>query len=204
MCGTARCSWRDVTRSIWPVGTGVDVVQRRRGRLRWLAVALVAVVVVVVAVAMARTGSGGGDPLLDQLATRVVAAMESATEEEHAAHGHNFDHESTIACAAEAFGFEPPEAESVDEVRVIYAHHMCAMHGDGYTWPQSIRAAGPIVVELTDPVTIRTPEMIEASAEMNYADRIRQLIPERYHDQALASESFVDPDVAERLRAEFE
>jgi hypothetical protein len=81
---------------------------------------------------------------------------------------------------------------------------MCAMRGDGYTWPQSIRGAGPIAVELTDPVTIRTPEMIPASAEMNYADRIRELIPERYHDQALASQSFVDPDVADRLRAEFE
>lgn len=184
--------------------TGVDVVRRRRGRLRWLAVALVAVVVAVVAVAVARVGTDRADPLQDQLAARVVDALENATVDEHAAHGHSFDEGATIACAAEAFGFEPPEAETVDQVRTVYAHHMCAMRGDGYTWPQSIRGAGPIAVELTDPVTIRTPEMIPASAEMNYADRIRELIPERYHDQALASQSFVDPDVADRLREEFE
>jgi hypothetical protein len=93
----------------------------------------------------------------------------------------------------------------VDDVEVVYAHHMCAEVGTGFGWPDAVRAAGPLAVELTDPATVLLPEQALAGEEgVNHADRIRAIIPEQYHEAALAPEGFADPAVADRLRERFE
>jgi hypothetical protein len=192
-----------------------------RRRTRWL-VALAALAAVVAGALVLRLGGGDPDPdepatLPEQLAARVVETLEASSTSEHAAHGHHFGEACEpngqlcdaaavrIVCAAEAFGFEPAEATTVDEVEVVYAHHMCAEVGTGFGWPDAIRAAGPLAVELTDPVTVLLPEQALAGEEgVAHADRIRAIIPERYHEAALAPEGFADPGVAERLRERFE
>jgi hypothetical protein len=188
------------------VQTTVDV-RRTRHWVRWLAVAVVLVAVAVaVTLRVASSASSPDEPTLsEQLANRAVEILEESSLSEHEEHGHHFgDEASGILCAASAFGFEPLDATTVDEVRIVYAHHMCAEVGPGLGWPDAIRAGGPLVVELTEPPTVRTPELIPAEEGMDYADRIRALIPEQYHEQALASDSFVDPAVAEALRERYE
>jgi hypothetical protein len=199
------------------VETTVDG-RRTRHWVRWLAVGVV-VVAVGVAVLL-RVASGASSPaeptLSEQLSSRVVEILEESSSAEHEQHGHHFgeacepneepcEQEATgVLCAASAFGFDPPDAATLDQVRVVYAHHMCAVVGPAFGWPDAVRSGGPLTVELTEPPTVRTPELVPAQEGMDYAGRIRALIPERYHEQALIPESFVDPAVADALRERYQ
>lgn len=186
--------------------TTVDA-PRTRPWLRWLAVGVVLVAgVVAVLVRVASSASEPPEPTLsEQLSTRVEEILQDASLAEHEAHGHHFDQEATgVLCEASAFGFEPPEATTVEQVRVVYANHMCAVVGPAFGWPDGIRSGGPIAVELTEPPVVRTPELVEVDQGADYATRIRALLPERYHEQVLALDGFVDPAVANALRERYE
>jgi hypothetical protein len=188
--------------------TSVDTPPRSRPWLRWLAALIVVVVAVAVALVV-RFATAGGSPeppsLSEQLSARVVEALEQASAAEHAAHGHHIDEQASgILCAASPFGYEPADATTADEVRTVYAHHMCAVVGPGFGWPDGIRSGGPIAADLGETVTLRTPEQVPAGEDLDYAGRIRALIPEQYQAAALAHPGFVDPAVAEALQRRYE
>lgn len=176
--------------------------------MRWVAAAAVAVAAAGVVV-------GGvlltADPSLDdQLARRVVAALERADPSAPPVHGHvtpaNPNRRTDIdgnelTCVAKVFGHEPAGATSVDDVRVVYAHRTCAATGPGLTWPASIRETGPMAVRLGVPDRLVLPEKaLKDEADASYADRVRAVIPRPYQRQALAYADYVDPDVAEELQ----
>lgn len=188
------------------VQTTVDV-RRTRHWVRWLAVAVA--LVAVAAAVLLRVASNASEPaeqsLPEQLGNRVEEILQESSAAEHAEHGHHFDEEATgVLCEASAFGFEPPDATTVEQVRVVYAQHMCAVVGSAFGWPDGIRSGGPLAVELTEPPTVRTPEVVEVEEGADYAARIRTLIPEQYHEQALGFDGFVDPAVADALRERYE
>lgn len=166
-------------------------------------------VAVVLRVAGSDDPAAGADddrPLPEQLAARMVTILEQASPDEHADHGHHFDEEASgIVCAAETYGYEPADATTVAQVEVVYGLHMCAEYGPGLVWPGAIRASGPLAVELSaEPATVLLPEQALAGEEgVSHADRVRAILPEQYHAQALAADGF-DPDVAEVLRQRFE
>jgi hypothetical protein len=189
---------------------------RRRPAMRWAVAAVVAVLAVGVVVGGVLLSNR--DDLDELMSRRVVAALERADPAEatddsaHTAHGQPVDPNrrldirgNELRCAAAAFGHEPPEATSIDDVTVIYAHRMCAAVGPGLTWPASIRETGPVAVRLGVPDTLVLPEKaIPENSEADYAARIRAVIPGRYHDDALAFPDFVDPGIAEDLRDRIE
>jgi hypothetical protein len=177
--------------------------------MRWVVAGAVAVVATGVVVGGAVLSRDAG--LDGAMNRRVVAALEHAQPgmpTGHHAHGEPADpgrrtdidgHE--LRCTAKAFGHDPAEATTIGDIRVIYAHRMCAAVGPGLVWPDSIRETGPVAVRLGVPDTLVVPEKaLPRLAEANYADRIRAVIPRRYHDDALAFPDFVDPDVAEELQ----
>lgn len=184
------------------MSTNVDVESRpaSRGRARWLALAAVVVAAGAALGLRGLLGGGSESTLERQLADRVVAILEEASLEEHAEHGHYFlDEGGKILCAAEPFGYEPANAQTVAEVRVVYTHHMCAVAVARLPWPQSVRAAGPITVELTDP-----PRVILPAEGTSYADEVRKIIPEQYHEVALSTGGFRDERVTEEFRRRLE
>jgi hypothetical protein len=200
--------------------TRTNIDRRRRRQLRLGAAVLVVAVAVAVAIGLRGwTGEAGpavgGDPaaavdrdlpLPEQLADWVVAYLEDASLDEHAAHGHHFDEESHgVVCAADTLGFAPADAATLEEVEVIYAHHMCAEYGPGLVWPEALRASGPLALHLTvDPPNVLLPEQVLRGQDgVTHADRVREILPEEYHEQVLAAEGF-DPAVAEELRERFE
>lgn len=157
-------------------------------------------VVVAVGAALALRGlSSAAEPTLEeQLAHRVVTILEEASIEEHAAHGHHFHNDDgMILCAAEPFGFEPASAQTVDQVRVVYAHHMCAV--TNFPWPYSVRAGGPLAVELTNP-----PQVILPAEGTDHVEEIRKIIPEEYHDVLLPTGGFHDERITNELRKRLE
>lgn len=182
--------------------------------LRWVtagAVAVVATGVVVGGVLLS------AEPDLEEsMNRRAVAALERAQPVETgapAAHGGHGGHAEPadpnrrtdldgheLRCVARVFGHEPPDATDLGEVTVLYAHRMCAVVGPGLVWPDSVRETGPVAVRLGTPDTLVLPEKALADdADAQYADRVRAVIPKRYHDEALAFADFVDPEVAEEL-----
>jgi len=177
--------------------------------MRWVAAAGVTVLATGVVIGGALLAA---DPSLDeQLTRRAVAALERP-QQTAVAHGHNGTtnpnrrtdidgHELT--CVAKVFGHDPANATTVDDVRVIYAHRTCA--ATGLPWPSAIRETGPIAVRLGVPDTLVLPEKaLPDKTDASYADRIRAVIPPRYHQQALAYTDFVDPTVAEELQDQVE
>jgi hypothetical protein len=166
------------------------VIKTRRGLIAAI-VTLAGVVLAGVTFFVARQPSS---TLNDELAAQVTLILEQASPGEHHAHGHSF--ESGVVCAVEPFGTEPPNATSLVEVRWVYARHMCAITGDSPDWAASVRASGPIAVKIDIPPEVRVPK-----AGAGYPDRVRQLIPERYH--TLAFEEFSDDAAIEAARERF-
>ncbi|HEX4812789.1 MAG TPA: hypothetical protein VFV66_08560 [Nonomuraea sp.] len=134
--------------------------------------------------------------LKEELAAQVTKILEEASPDEHHAHGHTTI-ESRVVCAVEPFGTEPPNATSLVEVTWVYARHMCAVTGASPDWASSVRAAGPIAVKISIPPQVRVPE-----PGAGYPDRVRRLIPARYHEQALREE-FEDESPIDAARERF-
>ncbi|MBO3748850.1 hypothetical protein J5X84_22455 [Streptosporangiaceae bacterium NEAU-GS5] len=137
-------------------------------------------------------------PLRDQLAVKVRTILERASPTEHHQHGHNFgDKPYPVVCAVEPFGIDPPEATTIKQVHWVYAQYMCAVDDFGGPWNASVRASGPLAVELTVP-----PDVVVPKSGPGYQDHIRQIIPARYHQLALGF--FTDPSVIDEARKRFE
>ncbi|MEU6711155.1 hypothetical protein ABZ897_06700 [Nonomuraea sp. NPDC046802] len=132
--------------------------------------------------------------LNQELAAQVTLILEQASPGEHHAHGHSFD--SRVVCAVEPFGTEPADATSLVQVRWVYARHMCAVTGQSTDWAESVRASGPIAVKISIPPEVRVP-----APGAGYPDRVRQLIPARYHEQAFAE--FSDDAAIDAARERF-
>lgn len=178
----------------------------------WVALAALLAVIVLV-VAFVRAGERGAElsgEFADQVSDRVVTVLEQTDPGAYAEHEHpefgGVPHEhpelpadgnGSVACVVEAFGFDPPDAQTVDEVRVVYAHYVCATVSCGAAGSEQVQAAGPIAVALTDP-----PESVVPQSGLDYQTYeavIREIIPERYHDRALDPEGFQDQTVPDQL-----
>jgi hypothetical protein len=167
------------------------VIRTRRG----LIAAIVTLASLTLAGVMFFAARQPSSQLQEELAAQVTKILEESSPDEHHAHGHNF--ESRVVCAVEPFGTEPADAKSLVEVTWVYARHMCAITGESPEWASSVRAAGPIAVKISIPPQIRVPE-----PGAGYPDRVRNLIPERYHVQAF-QEEFEDDAAIEAARQRF-
>lgn len=133
--------------------------------------------------------------LNQELAAQVTLILERSSPAEHEGHGHTF--ESRVVCAVEPFGTDPPDASSLVEVHRVYARHLCAITGESRDWAMSVRASGPIAVRLdVVPPVVEVPE-----TGPGYPDRVRRLIPARYHDEAFAE--FSDEAAIDAARERF-
>jgi hypothetical protein len=194
----------------------VTVDLKRRPGMRWAVAAAVAAVAAGVVVGGVLLSAQ--DDLDDLMNRRVVAALERADPaaatthpSAHAGHGPVDPNRRTdidgheLRCAARAFGHEPADATSIDDVTVIYAHRMCAAVGARPAGAGAIRETGPVAVRLGVPDTLVLPEnALPDEPDANYAERIRAVIPRRHHGDALAFTDFVDPGVAEQLQGRIE
>ncbi|NUW32471.1 hypothetical protein HTZ77_13675 [Nonomuraea sp. SMC257] len=176
-------------------GAGGVTLTRRKGVVAAVAAALVLLAGVGVVLGVQQAGR---HDLERSLAGQVTALLERATPAEHHEHGHDFGEDAgRVVCAVEPFGFDPPDARAVSQVRWVYARHMCAVTGTGTNWAMSVRASGPIAVRLGGAPWVRVPE-----PGPGYPDRVREIVPERYHEEAF--EEFADEGVIEAARDRFE
>ncbi|RKR86058.1 hypothetical protein BDK92_0279 [Micromonospora pisi] len=158
-----------------------------RNRFVWVAVILLGVsATVVLLVERAGSGPASADHLFGQLDRRLVATLEQLEPEQHQGHGeHARDvaEETRIVCGVRVFGVEPAEATTVSEVRTAYGFHLCGVAEPNRPWDWAVKLVGPIVVAMdSEPPVV---QVAEATTEVPFVERVRQLFPERYQEQAL-------------------
>lgn len=152
-------------------------ILRRQG---WWLLPELLVIAVLAAVLITLQPNG----LHEQLAARAQAVLEQrppAELELHDKHGHVVSHDAKVICAAESFAMEPATAERIEDVRVIYAHYLCALVEKGTPWDYASRSSGPVVITLTDPPTVQI-----APSGDGYPDRVRAMIPDDLEPRTFA------------------
>jgi hypothetical protein len=182
------------------MSTAIDTPPRRRRHVRWLAVAAVVLVAAVAAVLVRGLGSGSAEPptLENQLADRIVALLEQSTPAQHHDHGHGEVGETgTVVCAVKTLGFDPPGATTLAEVRTFYGNHLCAVAEPDRPWDFSTKLSGPLSVQLVEPPVVQVAESGEG-----YPDRVREIIPEPYQEQAFRE--LIDEEDMRDLRRRFD
>jgi hypothetical protein len=158
-----------------------------RNRFVWVAVILLAVS--LTAVALLNAGSSAGQPgdLRGQLATRMVAVLEALPPQQHQGHGEHAGQSAEpaakVVCAARVFGFAPDDATTVAAVDTVYGFHFCGVAEPGTPWDWAVKLVGPLVMGMsTDPPTVR---VAQATDTATFPERVRELFPERYRQDAL-------------------
>lgn len=157
-----------------------------RNRFVWVIVILLAVsATVVLLVDRAGSGPAPADDLNAQLGRGLVATLEQLEPEQHQGHGEHAKDvaaETKVVCGVRVFGFEPAEATTVSEVRTAYGFHLCGVAEPNRPWDWAVKLVGPIVVSMaTQPPTV---QVAEATNEVSFTDRVGQLFPEQYQEQA--------------------
>lgn len=85
-------------------------------------------------------------------------------------------------CGVRVFGYEPAGARNLRGVRTVYGYHLCGVAEAGRSWDWAVKLSGPLVMDLaSDPPRV---QVAEATPEVPFRERVRQLIPERYLRQA--------------------
>jgi hypothetical protein len=158
----------------------------------WLLPELAVVCVLALALVAVR-----GNAFQNQLSDRVELVLEEASPTQFHLHQITPGQVSKVICAAESFGIEPPGAQRIEEVRVIYANYLCAAAVKGTPWDYASRSAGPVMVTLSDPPTVAIPESGEG-----YPERVRALIPDNLEPRAFGG--FIDKGRPSALRTQYD
>jgi hypothetical protein len=156
---------------------GVNLIRRHR----WWLLPELAAVVVLGATLIYANAHGLNDEMSDR--AQAVLEQQSPTQLElfSTLHGHDIPEPDRVLCVAEAFGHEPADAATIEQVRVIYARYLCALVQKGMPWDYATRSSGPAVITLTNPPTVQL-----ARSGDGYRDRVRAIFPDQLEGKALA------------------
>ncbi len=157
----------------------------------WLLPELVALAVIAAGLVYLQSNA-----FTNQLSDRAMAVLEQTPPAGQ--HLHDLSGQTgKVICAAESFGTEPAGAKRLEEVKVIYALHLCAIAVPGMPWDYAARSSGPVVITLSDPPTVQIPLSGEG-----YPERVRALIPDKLEARAFGN--FIDKGRPSALRARYE
>jgi hypothetical protein len=192
-----------------PLDTGVRPGSRTGtdapapGRRRLVVVAAAAAAVALLVGLYLYVNRPAGDParplsLPARLAQDLAAQLEKSTPAEHLSHGHELGSEpGRLLCTVELYGVDPATATTVDQVRMAYGYHLCALGSRDFDWESAPKLVGPIVVDYAS----RPPSVRVVESGEGYPERIRQLIPERFQRQAV--HGFTDGQTVADLRTRY-
>lgn len=161
-----------------------------RNRFVWVAVILA---MTVGAVALVKSvGQPETEPadLQTQIMSRMRTTLERTDPGQHN-HGNHTgqqvanagkDEKPPVVCGVRVYGFEPSSAATLAEVTTVYGFHMCGVAEAGMPWDVAVKLAGPVILDMSaEPVGI---QVVEATAEIRYVDRLKQMFPAKYADVA--------------------
>jgi hypothetical protein len=167
-----------------------------RHRYLWAAVILLAVS--AGAVVLAGPAAAPAD-LRAQIMTRMRATLEHSDPGQHNHAGHDVEQAAAeeVICGIRVYGYEPAQATALAEVRTIYGFHLCGVAERKRPWDVAVKLAGPVILDMsTDPPGI---QVVEATADVRFVDRLREMFPARYAELAL-KEALADSEMADLRR----
>ena len=175
-----------------------------RHRYVWVAVILLAVTAGAAALVNADSSKAEPADLRTQIMTRMRTTLEQSDpgQHQHAGHGALPASAGTadgpaVICGVRVYGHEPAEVTALAGVRTVYGFHLCGIAEPKRPWDVAVKLAGPVIMDMsTDPAGIR---VVEATADVKFVDRLRQMFPEQYAELALR-EALADSEMADLRR----
>jgi hypothetical protein len=174
-----------------------------RHRFVWVAVILLAVSAGAV---LANSAGSEAEPadLQGQIMTRMRTTLEQADPGQHNHAGHNAQQVATgqeakpaVICGVRVYGYEPAEVTALADVRTVYGFHLCGVAEQKRPWDVAVKLAGPVVMDMSaDPPGI---QVVEATADVMFVDRLREMFPDKYAELAL-KEALADSEMADLRR----
>jgi Flp pilus assembly protein TadG len=154
-----------------------------RNRFVWVALILLAVS--AGAVALARPAAAPVD-LAAQLTTRMRSTLEQVDPGQHNHGGHaaaaTTSAKPAVICGVRVYGYEPAEVKALADVRTVYGFHLCGVAEPKRPWDVAVKLAGPVILDMSsDPPGI---QVVEATADVMFIDRLRQMFPPKYAELA--------------------
>ncbi|MEU7903483.1 hypothetical protein [Actinoplanes sp. NPDC049118] len=173
-------------------------------RFVWLEVILLAVSAGAVALVNAAGPDAEPADLRGQIMTRMRTTLEQSDPGRHNHAGHTPQQAATgeearpaVICGVRVYGYEPAEVTALAEVRKVYGFHLCGVAEPKRPWDVAVKLAGPVILDLsTRPPGI---QVVEATADVMFVDRLRETFPDRYAELAL-KEALADSEIADLRR----
>lgn len=178
-----------------------------RNRFLWVAVILLAVSAGAAALVNTADPETAPADLRAQIITRMRTTLEEANPEQHRHAGHNAQPGATeeaakppVICGVHLYGYEPAGATALAEVRTIYGFHLCGVAERKRPWDVAVKLAGPVILDLS---TARTGiQVVEATDDVPFVDRLRQMFPDKYAQ--LASREALSQEEMAGLRRRYD
>lgn len=174
-----------------------------RHRLVWVAVILLAVSAGVVV--LSNQGGPEAEPtdLHGQITARMRTTLEQADPGQHNHAGHGAqqvgadEQKPAVICGVHVYGYEPAEVTALADVQKVYGFHLCGIAEQKRPWDVAVKLAGPVIMDMsTTPPGI---QVVEATADVKFVDRLREMFPDRYATLAL-KEALADSEMADLRR----
>jgi hypothetical protein len=116
--------------------------------------------------------------LQQQLTSRMRTTLEEADPATHQHAGHALPQSQAMVCGVRVYGYEPADVTALADVRTVYGFHMCGVAEPLKPWDVAVKLAGPVILTMaTDPPGI---DVVEASEDVKFVDRLQQMFPEPY------------------------
>jgi hypothetical protein len=174
-----------------------------RNRFVWAAVILA---VTAGAVVLVNSASSKPEPvdLQGQIVNRMRTTLERADPGQHQHAGHNAQQAAAgeeakpaVICGIRVYGYEPAAATTLTDVQTVYGFHLCGVAEQKRPWDVAVKLAGPVILNLTtEPIGI---QVVEATADVMFVDRLKQMFPAKYADLAM-KEALAEGEMANLRR----
>lgn len=102
-----------------------------------------------------------------------------------------------MICGVRVYGHEPADATTLADVRTVYGFHLCGVAEQKRPWDWAVKLAGPVIMDMsTEPPGI---QVVEATADVRFVDRLREMFPDTYAELAL-KEALAESEMADLRR----
>ncbi|PGH42919.1 hypothetical protein GA0070622_2948 [Micromonospora sediminicola] len=161
-----------------------------RSGVVWIEVCLLAASIGVAALVTSTTPRTDPEVLRQEILARMRTTLEQVDPTHHGHAGHTAPQGSAgeqaapaVVCGVHVYGYEPTGATTLADVRTVYGFHLCGVAEQKRHWDGAVKLVGPLIMDMTT----RPPgvEVVEATADVRFVDRLREMFPDKYEDLAL-------------------
>ncbi|MCZ7428660.1 hypothetical protein O7607_23225 [Micromonospora sp. WMMA1949] len=161
-----------------------------RNRFVWIEVCLLAASLGAASVVTSIVPRTDPAVLRQEILTRMRTTLEQADPKDHQHAGHTVPEAPAgeqaapaVVCGVHVYGYEPTGAATLADVHTVYGFHLCGVAEQRRHWDGAVKLVGPVIMDMTtQPPGI---QVVEATADVRFVDRLREMFPDKYEELAL-------------------